>query len=455
LPELFLFLEFTIQLTLVTHIVCGQVDSYGGTHAKDNTYQATDGLLIGLAPFDDTSNPGGVYILATCFLGSSSAVHTVAPSDCKYDAFKVRGPTPPEGGVDLTGLKTATGSYTRSFSWTTTKTASPTYVATNANTTTANYVVTVIKSAGVDSGFTVGGQVMVFNSNDSEVTGVSVADAIGLTSCTVTGGSSSIAAGDSATFNYTCSLTGVTASSTGTNTATISWDQASINSPNASATAMANWDFSASPTLVGNCTTVSDTLKGLLGTVCDTHTFNYSLSLNVPTAGCTTYPNTASETTSGTSASASVQVCRTNSNGFTMGYWANKNGQAQIAGAYAGICTYLAQYSNVLTMPSPCTARSLDAYVSSVISAANASGTGAPMFKGQFLATALSAYFSSSLANTGIAVDSSIFGSSCLKVSALLTFGNTNYAALSANKTTFMAVKSVYDSINNDIAVTC
>ena len=63
----------------------------GGTHA---TSVATDtgAMLIQLCPFNDTSNGGGVYILAIC------PAANMTPSACKYDAFKVG-----DGGVDLTG----------------------------------------------------------------------------------------------------------------------------------------------------------------------------------------------------------------------------------------------------------------------------------------------------------------------------------------------------------------
>jgi hypothetical protein len=58
----------------------GEVSAYAGTH--DRTIP-----LIRLAPYADTSNPGGVYIMAVCSLGSG---YPVAPRSCKYDAFKVK-----------------------------------------------------------------------------------------------------------------------------------------------------------------------------------------------------------------------------------------------------------------------------------------------------------------------------------------------------------------------------
>src|SRR5438874_2471286 len=44
---------------------------------------------IQLIPYAPTPNPGGVYILAVCQL-PTSGLQPVVPSDCKYDAFKVR-----------------------------------------------------------------------------------------------------------------------------------------------------------------------------------------------------------------------------------------------------------------------------------------------------------------------------------------------------------------------------
>ena len=61
-----------------------QIVSYAGTHKTGTSPKGRS--IIGLAPFDDTDNPGGVYILAICKVGATS------PSECKYDAFKIRKP---------------------------------------------------------------------------------------------------------------------------------------------------------------------------------------------------------------------------------------------------------------------------------------------------------------------------------------------------------------------------
>lgn len=85
----------------------GEVGSYLGTHDYDPLEQK-----IRLLPYSNTSNPGGVYILAICSLEDG---YPVDPRSCKYDAFKVPGPdtTPPRCpspsfGVNSDGEKTAT-----------------------------------------------------------------------------------------------------------------------------------------------------------------------------------------------------------------------------------------------------------------------------------------------------------------------------------------------------------
>lgn len=64
-------------------VIDHDVVAYSGTHLTG--YNPTGHFVIGLSPFDDTDNEGGVYILAICAVGAES------PSDCKYDAFRIRG----------------------------------------------------------------------------------------------------------------------------------------------------------------------------------------------------------------------------------------------------------------------------------------------------------------------------------------------------------------------------
>ena len=72
----------------------GEVVEYNGDHWLD------DGLngpkpngkppYIRLFPYSDTTNPGGVYIMAICYIGEDGSEYPVEPRDCKYDAFKVK-----------------------------------------------------------------------------------------------------------------------------------------------------------------------------------------------------------------------------------------------------------------------------------------------------------------------------------------------------------------------------
>jgi len=82
----------------------GEVSAYSGDHWLDSNTQAPNGCKKGngpqacdgpdgqppyirLYPYSDTTNHGGVYIMAICSLEEG---YPVDPRDCKYDAFKVK-----------------------------------------------------------------------------------------------------------------------------------------------------------------------------------------------------------------------------------------------------------------------------------------------------------------------------------------------------------------------------
>jgi hypothetical protein len=84
----------------------GEVSAYSGTHDFDSGTPGNPKVddqppYIRLFPYADTTNPGGVYIMAICSLEDG---YPVEPRDCKYDAFKVK-----KGKVDysfmLSGMK--------------------------------------------------------------------------------------------------------------------------------------------------------------------------------------------------------------------------------------------------------------------------------------------------------------------------------------------------------------
>jgi hypothetical protein len=75
-----------------TFTITSSTISYAGPHL---TGTGLDGKpIIQLMPYDDTTNNGGVYILAICQVGATSA------SQCKYDAFRVQAGTCTGDGCD-------------------------------------------------------------------------------------------------------------------------------------------------------------------------------------------------------------------------------------------------------------------------------------------------------------------------------------------------------------------
>lgn len=81
----------------------GKISAYAGTH---DSYWTGTQLLIRLAPYSDTTNPGGVYFVGICRIDEpATAGYPAEPSQCKYDNFKVRaGGVVVEHGV-ASGLK--------------------------------------------------------------------------------------------------------------------------------------------------------------------------------------------------------------------------------------------------------------------------------------------------------------------------------------------------------------
>jgi hypothetical protein len=331
-----------------------------GNHAFDSGGNGGLGSLS-VWPFDDTTNGGGVYILAVCKISDSQntqaiAVPTVQGGDCKYDAFKVESGAI-ETASDLVVTKDATPAFTRTYGWQVGKSAeSPTTQdIPNGSSATFNYTVTATHDSGTDSAWQVTGTIDVFNPNILDFEHVNVTDQIGYfdgtsdvpdpnASCDVTGGSdATIPALTTVQFSYTCTYLGGNppAATDETNNATATWDPILTGD---SGTAGFSFDFSFGDTptaLVDNCTDVTDTFDNGtpddLGTVCadgtpdpssltstldnfsasysaPTWTFTYSRTVSGKAGTCTDYDNTANFTTvdtdsSGTGASAEVTVC--------------------------------------------------------------------------------------------------------------------------------------------------
>jgi hypothetical protein len=222
---------------------------------------------------------------------------------------------------DLTVSKTAQTSFGRKFTWNITKDVDKTTVnIADGGTATFNYTVSVTHDGGTDGDWTASGKITVTNPNEWEDIVADVTDATNIGGdCTVTGGTGvTIPAGKSVTFDYSCTYSSAPTATTGTNTATATWDGAAYYTKQGLAFGLAPLDFTTPSGVIDGSVTVVDPMGGgTLGTASYTDssptTFTYSKTRAGVAGTCTDYNNTATFTTSDTSttgsASQKVTVC--------------------------------------------------------------------------------------------------------------------------------------------------
>jgi hypothetical protein len=325
-------------------------------------------------------------------------------------------------GADLTVAKTANPSFTRTYNWGISKSATPTLIEKlGGGTATVSYTVIANETGFTDSNFALTGSITVSNPNDWEAITTTVTEIAG---CSVTnGGNVSVPASSSVTLSYSCAFG---SGASGTNTATATWNAATFFTPDGTATGSKPFAFTTPTNLVNATVTPTDAFNGgagvnlctlASGTPCTltatdstpftTQTYTYTRTVAVPTTNCTTYPNTATvvlptNPPANPTASASVEACGPAGTGaLTMGFWQNKNGQGIISGgaSTSGVCNsgaWLRQFAPFQDLSATATCSQVATYVFSVIKAATCSGTTQPcnaMLKAQMLATALDVYF--------------------------------------------------------------
>jgi hypothetical protein len=479
-----------------TFSVSGGTVSYGGSHGFDSN-------KIRLMPYADTSNPGGVYILAICALADG---YPVDPSDCKYDAFKIQ-ETEVQHGLPLTITKDANGSNDRKFTWNISKDVDKTLVKQIGGNVTFNYTVKVSYDAGTVSNVKVTGTISVFNPNVDGSNNTVPVDINGVTDslsdgtvCAVTNGGPQTLTQFETDFAYSCVLSDLPQGYLD-NTAKVTWSDQFLDNGAVLDGGSAEFTFkgiSFTENQIDECVAVSDSYAGSLGNVCvgDANPKSYSRTVPVPQYGCKSYDNTATFTTNDTGAtgwaSQTVTVCGPVKTGaLTMGFWQNKNGQAIISSgsSTSNVCNsgiWLRQYAPFQDLSGSATCSQVAKYVLDVIKAANASGASMnAMLKAQMLATALDVYFSDAALGGnrigapapigGVAIDltkvcknigscsvyenvSGAFGgATSLTVSQMLA-----YAASQSNpggtswygnvKPTQELAKDAFDAINNQVA---
>ena len=300
----------TVHFTFFYNDTCAGTGVDAGSAAPDAGGFADGSDLQGpLAP--------GSYSFIANFVPADPSIWTDALSDC--EPFYVQGG---DVAVDPAVHKDAHPSFTKTYTWTITKSVSEDTQSIAAGGTAAfEYTVNVSHDDGTQGDWQVNGTIDVTNPNGAGVTLSGIDDSVdngGV--CTVdTSGGLTVPSGG-ATYPYTCTYAAAPPQAAGVNTVTVRWDDQALSDGGLLARGSADWaepfDFdSVAPTIVDGSVDVTDTLHGDLGTVYSTDPLTTSFLYSVPFTGdpagtSTTHDNTATFTTdtTGTTGSASSAV---------------------------------------------------------------------------------------------------------------------------------------------------
>jgi len=224
-------------------------------------------------------------------------------------------------GASLTVVVTAAGTVARSYDWSVEKGVDAAVRSTGATgTATFAYTVTARAGAMTESGWALGGNVTVTNSDAAAVAAeVTVASTLGGgSSCSVVGGNAAVVpASGQLTLPYSCAFTSAPAGS-GAVSATVTWDPAGAE-PSASVAGSTPAAFVATSETNKTVAVVDDqTVPGqrvvldpaLIWSAGLVKTYAYDLALAGGAPGaCTPYANTATiDQPTGTDPSAGVTV---------------------------------------------------------------------------------------------------------------------------------------------------
>jgi hypothetical protein len=178
----------------------------------------------------------------------------------------------------LTAAKTASATYTRTYTWEIDKGVTPAaHVGFPGDEFMSNYTVELVRTV-TDSDFLVSGTITVTNPTQKTVT-FSVADSVGGTLTAVSCPTYTLEAGLSTTCTYSASL-GDTKPPDGMNTATVTSQTAGVDG----ATATAPYAFGDPTKVVGYPTVnVTDSVQGALGSASGTKPFQYTDDFACPT----------------------------------------------------------------------------------------------------------------------------------------------------------------------------
>jgi hypothetical protein len=485
-------------------IASGEVSAYAGTHDLDSGTgpvgpNSPDGNppFIRLFPYDDTTNPGGVYIMAICSLADG---YPVDPRDCKYDAFKIKSgdeQNQPLSGPSVT--KDANGAYDNTFAWSLQKclndislTNPPaacqhtTTLNPSGTSVSVNYYIFVSYDSGTISNVKVTGAIQVFNGNlDDQNNTIPIdisdlADALSdSTGCTV------LDAGNAAPifpvtlsefetdFSYSCDLGNNLPAGPLDNKVTVTWDGQEVGGRHLDA---GSDDFTMAVAFTENkvdtCTTVTDSFNGAdpadtLGEVCvgdaNPTKFTKTRSITVQQATCVAYPNIATESTDGNTDTDTVTVCGRIGNGFTLGFWSNNNGRSVLCahdpawrnllnGNGGGNYLRKGPTGTLYAVPTTGTCNNAHANFSSWLLAATATNM-SYMLSAQLAATQLNVAYKNMNGSACVAgIDGNAISINNLIANAIAFLKlNGNTTAAGALRNTATAYKNIFDGLNNNL----
>ena len=226
---------------------------------------------------------------------------------------------------DLVVTKTANPTFARDYDWTIEKSVKGESSQTVPEGTKAafEYDVVATPSGGTDTEFVVSGVITVNNPNATAISGVSLVDSLPGATCTIAEADRplTIPSGTS-TFDYSCELPNAAADTTGTNTATATWDAEAYYGTDGSASGEESFDFAdAVQTVTDETATVSDSQVELgevpggvvLKASDGVQRFTYTKDFDGVPGECNSYDNTATVVENDTQETdddtETVQVC--------------------------------------------------------------------------------------------------------------------------------------------------
>lgn len=332
------------------------------TATADYTYtvdRSTDEQVTVTDAFDGgTAQVLGTFTWADVWASTDPAPHTVVvdtyvrdiigePGSCDYYTNTATATESDTGqqhsdrrtvevcvGSDLSIDKNASLVHDRVYGWDVVKSA-PTTVFTGDDTAEVTWTVDLTALPWTDSGWVLGGEVLLDNPNDWPVT-ATVTDTVTVDTrvlpCTLAGADADPdsagfqvvvpARADDQPYAYTCDGV-VQGDYVGTNTATVTWDAAEYFTPGDGDRVAVPVDVTGDPSPAHRTVTLVDSLDGEVVQLPsstfrwddvyaqDGHTqrLTYTRTLDATAGRCTPYTNTVTIAETGQSSSASTEVC--------------------------------------------------------------------------------------------------------------------------------------------------